>query len=455
MPCIQDFEIEFLLHDQCRNFYYEELEKQEELLKQLQLEFNGKLPISTLEDFDTKGKMTIPKTFNEAEFDCDILIDSESNYVTEIYFNEFKDFQNAYRIFQIISQFPHVKHLELTGLGDLGFIPIDFGNYYQLEELILDNINFSFDFKQSKLSSSVKLVLLDNISETLAELVINALNTNLDSIGIRSVPMTVIPEALFTIIGLTDLEIANTSISIVPPAIRNLHRLKILELQDNKIVSLPQSFSELKHLEQLDVSNNQLTNCAMIYELGKLRTLDISNNAISDITTICSLNSLKFFQADNNDITYLPFSFHRLISLTDLSLAGNFIINVREISKFKGLNSLQIGFEINLQNLDALGTLTFLKTLIITNELNIVPNTLLKITTLEFLILNIVKEKIPEFIFDLPNIKYIGLYTKNNDPTLIFARNLPAFIANGVLIDEYFILKFKDLSNKFENVTEF
>ena len=74
------------------------------------------------------------------------------------------------------------------------------------------------------------------------------------------------------------------------------------------------------------------------------------------------------------------------------------------------INSLDIGFDITNDNLEHLQSLTKLRDLVLETEMTVVPNTLLKLTELERLIINVKIENIPLFIFDLPKIRVLSLY---------------------------------------------
>lgn len=139
----------------------------------------------------------------------------------------------------------------------------------------------------------------------------------------------------------------------------------------NKMVTLDASKNALGHLDgvpmgvrQLKVSNNLLTELTSWDHLSNLQYVDISGNEIKSLSALKNLVHLRSIKADNNQLTsldgldshdgllslrardnqieYLDFGTLNMERLTDLDVAGNQIISVRNLNLAPELSRLKL-----------------------------------------------------------------------------------------------------------------
>lgn len=100
---------------------------------------------------------------------------------------------------------------------------------------------------------------------------INAL-TNAQTLELRSNNLKKVPNYIFDLANLEELNLSNNEISgAIQAEIHNLKKLKILDLSNNKMTGVPAEIGQLKNLEILNLSNNLLT--GLPHELGNLQNL--------------------------------------------------------------------------------------------------------------------------------------------------------------------------------------
>lgn len=92
-----------------------------------------------------------------------------------------------------------------------------------------------------------------------------------------------IPQVLFRVTTLVDLQLANNQISgLLNPAIGALSKLESLDLTNNQLTELPQELSNLKSIRKLKLSKNKLTQlpASILAEMPKMNELEIADNQL-------------------------------------------------------------------------------------------------------------------------------------------------------------------------------
>lgn len=182
--------------------------------------------------------------------------------------------------------------------------------------------------------------------------------------------LTDIPDAVFTLRSLRDLNLSGNPLGRLPEAIGELGLLEHLDLDGNGLTSLPDAIGQLSRLRLLDVSMNQLvvlpetieqlTQLELLFIRGNrltalpqnvgcltaLQRLDISGNPINALPeAIGKLTQLKFFYAWSTGLAELPDSIGNLTQLEHLSVWNN------QLTVLPGV----IGQLTQLQQLDVSG----------------------------------------------------------------------------------------------------
>jgi len=394
---------------------------------------------------------TIPK---DTAISIVITIDQISQYVCSVEIENYSDQKpvNAPYMLELILQFYRIEHLQITNLGDIGFLNANFTLLTFLDNLILDNIEFILPDGFFLLNHPVTYIGLWNVSGTFVEMIISGIPEKLLEFSITSSDVSSIPDGLCNSTGLTILTITKTTISSIPFSLGRLINLRELNLNNNGIKSLPESFSSLLKLETLNLSHNQLIECSGISNLPKLRDIDLSFNFLSDLSPLCSLPSLSVLNANFNYIVHLPSNLVQLHKLSKLSVLGNTIIELPGLHLLKNLQSLDIGLDSNI-DLTILSSLSSLEYLTIFSPVLHFPD-FTKLSHLKQLILNIREDTIPEYIFYMSNLHFIGIIISDADPDFdsvktIFHKNTMTLGEPYYYIDEYFLHKYESLQLNF------
>lgn len=191
---------------------------------------------------------------------------------------------------------------------------------------------------------------------------------NTGSLDLSSLELKEIPEDVYKLVNLEELNLENNEISTVPLCVAKLKNLKyfcvshnriktisdgigklskleILEIDGNQLTSLPKSITKLKNLVSLDVQENHLKKLPEdIYLLQKLQKLDAFGNRLVALPIgIGSLRRLTELHLDSNQIRRLPKEIGRLENLKSLNLFGNKLKQLPDsLSKLKNLEILDL-----------------------------------------------------------------------------------------------------------------
>jgi hypothetical protein len=159
-----------------------------------------------------------------------------------------------------------------------------------------------------------------------------------------------------------------------------------------------------------------------------LAYLDLSYNRGIDLSNLSDLPNLKTLKLASNHFEYLPFSLSTLSLLEYFDLHENYLLDVPNFSFFPNLKTLLIDFSdqclihkfFNLNKLERL--------LILVPRVNFIPDYFKDMIYLKNLSINIDRQNLPEFIFQLPNIQKINLLTQihfdNDNGSTIFEETI-------------------------------
>lgn len=168
-------------------------------------------------------------------------------------------------------------------------------------------------------------------------LVLNSLKkmTSLRELELHHCDLERIPDAVFNLTNLHDLDMKSNNIRTIEEVFRfqHLKRLTCLKLWHNKIVSIPSTINLVKNLESLYLSYNKLDSLpAALFNLPKLRYLDLGNNTISSIPeNVELLQNLQHFDITGNKVEVLPDQLFKCTKLKVLCVGNNSITVLPEL----------------------------------------------------------------------------------------------------------------------------
>lgn len=154
-------------------------------------------------------------------------------------------------------------------------------------------------------------------------------------------PLTSLPNILFEIDSLEELDLSGNQLSYLSARIGKLINLHILNLAKNRLKKIPNKIGKLSALETLDLSHNRLSTLpSEISRLVNLISLELSNNDLKALPIeFGQLQALQFLRINNNDLGNLPQEFFQLTNLLELEISKNRLNNLS--SKVKYLRNLQ------------------------------------------------------------------------------------------------------------------
>lgn len=159
-----------------------------------------------------------------------------------------------------------------------------------------------------------------------------------------------LPNSIASASRLTYLDISNNRLEDLGHAsLEGHHSLVALKMSNNRLHTLSDRFSNFKSLRNLNLSSNRLTHFPMfICELAALVELDISFNAI----------------------TSLPLEIGQLSALERLTAANNRLAGAlpQTLSNLTSLKVLDLRFNGELQNIDAVSELPRLETVVVSHN---------------------------------------------------------------------------------------
>ncbi|WP_435021142.1 leucine-rich repeat domain-containing protein [Tundrisphaera sp. TA3] len=147
----------------------------------------------------------------------------------------------------------------------------------------------------------------------------------LKKLVIASNDLPELPEAIYGLTDLVELDLSNNGLESVSSKVGQLKRLRKLNLAMNSLIEVPESIGELSELTDLDLMANQLRSIpGKIGSLSRLETLGIRSNHLADLPrSIAGLKRLKSLNLIENRLTAVPEVVYALTSLRALYLSDN------------------------------------------------------------------------------------------------------------------------------------
>lgn len=142
------------------------------------------------------------------------------------------------------------------------------------------------------------------------------------------------------------LNLSGLSLRELPEALFELTHLTELDISNNRIAELPQKLTVFTHLQTINVSQNPIRIIPDWFrQLRELRTLKIDNAEIKNLSdSIFRLKKLQELSLKNNNIDFLPEEITNLPFLMSINLSGNPIANLPDDNLDCTANQLKIYF---------------------------------------------------------------------------------------------------------------
>ncbi|XP_013391845.1 malignant fibrous histiocytoma-amplified sequence 1 homolog [Lingula anatina] len=150
--------------------------------------------------------------------------------------------------------------------------------------------------------------------------------TRLYKLHLPKAQLESLPDALFNIAALEDVNLENNRLTDIPDSIQNLPKLKYLNISNNQLTSFPVQLCSLSSLESLHLGSNKLHGIPKeIKNLKNLGRISLSNANLTSFEEICckEMKKLEFLYLNGNQITEIPQDIKDLVSLKELDLSGN------------------------------------------------------------------------------------------------------------------------------------
>ncbi|PZO43272.1 MAG: GTPase [Pseudanabaena frigida] len=311
--------------------------------------------------------------------------------------------------------------LDLSG-NDLEGLPSEIGRLQSLEKLILGKWIDGIGSKVNRLTAIPQEIFqLINLKELqipynqitqIPDAIANL--SNLTSLDLSSNQITVIPDSISNLANLTSLDLSSTQITAIPDSISNLANLTSLDLSSTQITAIPDSISQLANLTELYLFNNEITVIPdAIAQLANLTRLNLHSNQITVIpNAIAQSANLTELYLFNNEITVIPDAIAQLANLTELRLDNNQITVIPDaISNLANLTMLNLSsnqitaIPYSLSNLANLRELS-----LYSNQITAIPDAITNLTNLsQFFLGGNQITQIPEAITNLTNLSWLSL----------------------------------------------
>jgi len=151
--------------------------------------------------------------------------------------------------------------------------------------------------------------------------------TQLTDLNLSGNELEILPDDISRLTNLRVLDLAGNLLTQLPETIGSLSQLKHLDLAYNRLKHLPKTFKQLTHLEYLDCCSNQLNQLPKNLSLcTRLNTLRLSENELYQVPeTISELRQLMVLDLSFNNLEDLPLNIEKLKQLKELQLNGNLL----------------------------------------------------------------------------------------------------------------------------------
>ncbi|XP_076140112.1 malignant fibrous histiocytoma-amplified sequence 1 homolog [Alosa pseudoharengus] len=246
--------------------------------------------------------------------------------------------------------------------------------------------------------------------------------TKLRILILRRNKFATVPQAVFLLSQLVELDISHNCLSHFSEDIVLLKGLKKLCISHNKIQYLPSGIGALQCLEELDISFNELHDFPRSFsQLRKLRTLDADHNKLHHFPLeILALSDLEELDCSGNKFECLPNNIMMLESIKIMWLSNTLISSLPEtFCDLQNLESLMLDGNVLATLPQSFGKLQKLKMLNLSSNLfEDFPQVILRIRALEELYLSRNRLTfLPEELGQL--IKLANLWLDNNKITYL------------------------------------
>jgi len=236
-------------------------------------------------------------------------------------------------------------------------------SYYSEDIIVSNGVNYiSYDILKK-----INWLELDNSNLTSDDLKDLKYFENLNSISLKNNNITSL-DFLSNLTSLEYVDLSNNKITDITP-IGNLKKLVTVNLADNNITDVT-PLSSLYELDDIILDNNNITNYKnAFYDLSNLAVLSLENCSIEELTLnssndYSSLNLSKnpnlkltnkvstyIVELNNNNLTDLSIlDFFNETNLSSIDLSNNDIKNIDGLSKFKGIESLNLAHNKNIES---------------------------------------------------------------------------------------------------------
>ena len=147
----------------------------------------------------------------------------------------------------------------------------------------------------------------------------------LEKLVIASNELPELPDAIYDLINLTELDLSNNKLEDLSPKVAQLRRLKKLNVTMNALIEVPASIGDLTSLAELDLMMNRLRSLPdEVGSLAQLRGLGLRSNFLRTLPdSIAKLNRLRSLNLIENRLEEVPEVIYQLRSLQKLYLSGN------------------------------------------------------------------------------------------------------------------------------------
>ncbi len=177
------------------------------------------------------------------------------------------------------------------------------------------------------------------MSELALKLIREAREKRLTRLDLGKCGLTEIPEALFELVWLEELNFSYWWIEYNSAKKEEIFKKSANSGVRNRIKRLPSQIKRLTELKNLNLSDNRISDITPLAALTQLTSLELSHNQISDIAPLAALTqltSLWLFGNQISDITPLA----ALTQLNELFLSGNQISDITPLTALTQLTSL-------------------------------------------------------------------------------------------------------------------
>lgn len=246
-----------------------------------------------------------------------------------------------------VLKFTKLQYLNLHGNIGITDLPKEIGNLKRLQWLMLSagmkNIPEGVFELGNLLELDCGYIKQGKLDDKIANL------KNLKRLYLGNNDLSEFPTVVLQLTNLEHLHLHyNRKIASIPNEINKLTHLKQLFVQGNQLTTLPTTIGDLKELYDLEAHENQITSVPK--EIGnctKLYRLLLDKNKLTEIPDMfATLSELRGVRFENNDLKQLPPSMANLSGISG-NFGGNSNLDLKQaceiISQMKGKN-LRISF---------------------------------------------------------------------------------------------------------------